>query len=858
MTHPKDRANGSTNGDAEIAALKAELQAARSALRARDQELARITQDLEQSTERRADIETRLSRVFEASGEYVYETDDNGGFTFLSERFEEITGHTPESCLGMRLSDLVPEDKRRDIRTALLDIGMHHSQHRHFEVPITHKAGHIIWINITIAPFYHTQGGFKGFCGSGAEITDQIEARAALQEREYLLNLAADMADLGYAIWDEDEKHFVTVSDSFAAIHGVSAEEYMRDYSTHKASLSLLHPDDLERYRAFEDALKLTSKHESIDYRLCRPNGEIRHVHERYQFLRDDNRKAKLSLVVIQDFTDLKETEEKLHHVSDAQVQTESRLARIVNASGGFTYESAPDGNTTFISEQFEALTGRSAESMTGRNITDLVVKSERAAVKRQIQEVASKPQSEQYFEAPIVHKDGHIVWLKVTVAPYHAEGGALIGYCGSGIDVTSRKEREIELEATRAKADAANRAKTNFLATMSHEIRTPMNGVLGMAQLLMFTELSDQQRGYLNSIVESGDLLLTLLNDVLDVSKIEQQQLELEDIPFEVQEILTKCAQLWGPRFEDKSLALNISNQLPSSTYVCGDPTRLYQILQNLLGNALKFTQKGEVCLNAQTENETEDDLLLRFEVADTGIGIDPAGQKVLFESFAQVDSTIARKFGGSGLGLSICRDLVTLMGGEIGVISAPGNGSIFWFTVRLKKAGKGSVAPESDTTDRTTPPLPHLAQDTKILVAEDNVVNQNVITSFLKIVGLKAQLASNGVEAVAAARIQDFDLVLMDIQMPELDGLAATRQILDLSDHYKDIPIIALTANVAKADQELYLSSGMADFIPKPINPADLFDVLEKYVPEARLAGQADDADERNDSEDAVKRRA
>ena len=845
MTDQKDALGQSPDQDA-IQTLKGELQAARAALRDHEQQLARVNQDLMLYSQSREEMEIRLARVFEASGEFIYETERSGKFTFLSERFEQITGHTPETCLGKRLADLVPADERDDIRQAFLEIGLHGASHRDFEVPISHKDGHIIWINITIAPFQNAEGVFQGFCGSAADITAQIRARAALQESEYLLNLAADMADLGYALWDEDGECFVSVSDSFAAIHGVSVEIYMREYSGHQASLSFLHPEDRSRYTAFETALTIDSKGESIDYRIYRPDGKIRHLREQYQFLHDDRHQKRLSLVVIQDITDLKDTEEKLHDVSDAQEQTESRLARIVDASGGFTYESAPDGKITFISEQFETLTGYSAASMTGQNITTLVVESERAAVQRQIQETAGKPQSERFFEAPIVHKAGHIVWLNVTVAPYHTKDGTLIGYCGQGIDVSSRKEREFELEATREKADAANRAKTDFLTTMSHEIRTPMNGVLGMAQLLARTELNHQQHIYIKSIIESGDLLLTLLNDILDLSKIEEQQLALEEIPFDVSDILTKCTQLWAPRFAQKSLTMTVSNQLPSRTEVCGDPTRLYQILQNLLGNAFKFTAKGEVSLKARLEEDEDNLLSLRFEVADTGIGIDKNGQKVLFDRFAQVDSSIARRYGGSGLGLSICRELVALMGGEIGVISTPGSGSTFWFSVQLAKVASQSPQ-NARAQDTVSPPaLPRLEQSTKILVAEDNVVNQNVITAFLKIAGLQAELASNGVEAVEAARAQKFDLILMDIQMPELDGLAATQQILELSDHYKTVPIIALTANAAKSDQLHYLQSGMTDFIPKPINPADLFDVLEKYVPEADLDSNATDATE------------
>ena len=849
MTQSKHRATEATSDKAKIETLKADLASAHKALRARDHDLAQLSQS-------RVEMETRLSRVFEASDEFIYETDEKGCFTFLSDRFEEITGYAGAECINTRLADLVPPDERPAIRTAFLDIGRRLAEDRHFDLPISHKAGHIIWVNITIAPFFHDQGGVKGFCGSGSDITAQKQARADLQEREYLLNLATDMADLGYAIWNEDDDHFVKVSDSFAAIHGLSAEIYMRDYCGREASLSLLHPDDLDRYAAFEEALSWNEKDHSVEYRVCRPNGEIRYVHERYQFLHDDSRKANLSLVVIQDITDLKETQEKLHHISDTQVETASRLARIVDASGGFTYESAPNGQTTFLSDQFEILTGHTVKSMVGKNITELVVETARAAVSREIQDVALKPQSERYFEAPIVHKDGQIVWLRVTVAPYYAEDGTLIGYCGSGIDITPRKEWEIELEATREKADAANRAKTNFLATMSHEIRTPMNGVLGMAQLLNLTELTDHQRTYLNSIIESGDLLLSILNDVLDLSKIEERQLNLEEIPFEVGDILTKCTQLWAPRFEQKSLKMNVANRLNTPTHVCGDPTRLYQILQNLLGNALKFTEKGDVCLTAQLEDETEHTVSLHFEVADTGIGIDEAGQEVLFDRFAQVDSSTARKFGGSGLGLSICRELVTLMGGEIDVISAPGKGSLFWFTLALPKASRQTTQTKDDETGWSAPALPHLEQGTKILVAEDNVVNQNVITAFLKIAGLTAELASNGVEAVAAARAQQFDLILMDIQMPELDGLAATRQILDLSGHYKNIPIIALTANVAKADQVHYRDSGLTDFIAKPINPADLFDVLEKYVPEASSDNQSGALNKALDN--SLKRRA
>ncbi len=398
------------------------------------------------------------------------------------------------------------------------------------------------------------------------------------------------------------------------------------------------------------------------------------------------------------------------------------------------------------------------------------------------------------------------------------------------------RKARDAAEEARDA-AETANRAKSEFLTTMSHEIRTPMNGVLGMTDLVLDGDLSDQQRQDLETARDSARSLLMLLNDILDLSKIEAARLEIEASPLDLRECVAEAVKVLQGRAREKGidLASRIQNDVPK--LVLGDYTRLRQVLLNLIGNAIKFTAKGRVEVAVDVAkaplSTPGGDLLIRFSVSDTGIGIPEDKQKIVFEAFRQADGSTARKYGGSGLGLAICSRLVTLMGGEIGVTSKPGEGSTFSFTVKLPHvaettAGSAAIAPGSNSSSADLQEAPSL----RILLADDNQVSRNLMTRVLEKFGHRVTAVDDGREAVAAVRSGAFDIVLMDVEMPEVDGFEATALIRAEERPPQRIPIIAMTAHAMSGDRQRCLEAGMDDYLSKPISRNELTAMLAKFA--------------------------
>lgn len=435
--------------------------------------------------------------------------------------------------------------------------------------------------------------------------------------------------------------------------------------------------------------------------------------------------------------------------------------------------------------------------------------------------------------------KDGALYDTYLTLTVSHDARGQLQHLIGVSSDITQRKQAEAALREATSMAQAANLAKSRFLATMSHEIRTPMNGVLGMAQLLLMPGLSEaERRDYAGTILSSGQTLLALLNDILDLSKIEAGQLQLDATVFEPETLLREASLLFAGSAQAKGLQLQQQWKGPIGQRYRGDSHRLRQMLSNLVGNAIKFTRIGHIHIEGIERQRDQDSAVLEFSVTDSGIGIPPEQMNLLFQPFSQTDSSTTREFGGTGLGLSIVSNLAKAMGGDVGVTSELGKGSRFWFQVRVNIASDEEVGDQLPLSAHNG--APHSSFSGHLLVAEDNPVNAMVIESLLKKLGTTMTLAKNGQQVVEAITRHDalaFDLILMDLQMPTLDGYGATQQVRqwEVANGRRHVPIIALTADAFEEDRQRCLAVGMDDFLTKPISVTALTATLSRWLIES-----------------------
>jgi two-component system, sensor histidine kinase and response regulator len=508
-------------------------------------------------------------------------------------------------------------------------------------------------------------------------------------------------------------------------------------------------------------------------------------------------------------------------HGLAARQRSERKFRDLVEAAPDALIITNTEGNIMLVNAQAESLFGYKRAELLGNDLELLMPERLRAAHRRHRTHYYAAPQVRPMgagLDLFALHKDGHEFPVEITLGPLETQEGALIS--AAIRDITERKLAEAALHEAKEAAEAASRAKSEFLANMSHEIRTPMNGIIGVAELIQDTELTPEQQEYVDLLKQSGESLLTVIDDILDFSKIEAGKLDIDSIAFNLRDSTAQTLKALAPRAHEKGLeiAFDILPEVPEE--IVGDPSRLRQILTNLIGNAIKFTEKGEVVVSVAQQERNETHTRLHFVVSDTGIGIPPEKQKVIFDSFTQADSSITRRFGGTGLGLTISARLVKMMGGRIWVESEVGRGSSFHFTASFSFQ-TGEALPASFSVSQLSPGL-------RVLVVDDNATQRRILEAMLQRLGAKPSLTSNAEAAFDALRQahalqQPFDLILTDAQMPDVDGFTFAERI-KADPQLNGAAMILLTSSGQRGDAARCRQLGVAAYLTKPISQSEL----------------------------------
>jgi PAS domain S-box-containing protein len=525
----------------------------------------------------------------------------------------------------------------------------------------------------------------------------------------------------------------------------------------------------------------------------------------------------------------LRANNKKLSRQANALVKSEKLYRLLSENTKDLICLYTPEVRYKFISASVERITGYSTSEFLGQEIYRFIHPEDRDRLQKGFSGIASGSHDVRSMEYRMVRKDGASIWMEAYIMATYTETGIFDGFQMSSRDITQRKKTEEALMEAKEKAETAAKTKGEFLSMISHEIRTPMNAIIGLTNLLLEEKRNNGQSENLKLLKFSGENLLTIINDILDFSKIEANKIEINAIDFDLKEIVQRMIKMMEYHAFGKNVKVSAQydNDLPQ--YFKGDPVRITQIITNLMGNAVKFTLEGEVILTIKKVKNTGSAVTLYCSVSDTGIGIHPENIESIFDSFSQAGDSSARKFGGTGLGLTITRKLLRLMDSDIAVESILGKGSKFYFTLTLEQGEK----PLEEETANSGLVTMLKNRNIRVLLVEDNRVNQIVAINFLQSWGIHTVVASNGKEALELILEKRYDLVLMDLQMPVMNGYDATRAIRALDDlYFKNIPIIALTASAMIEMRDKVMMTGMTDYMSKPFHPGDLQRIIAKYI--------------------------
>jgi len=779
--------------------------------------------------------EQRFRTFVDHAADAFFLFDDENIVLDVNRQACQTLGYTREELLGKTPIEFDP-----DVTPAILDEikrKLDDGQLMAFESRHRRKDGTVFPVEVRGQAFW--EGGRRFRMASARDITERKLTEEALRESEERFRGTFENAAIGIANVNFQGR-WLRVNQRLCDIVG-----YARDELLQKTFQEITYPDDLAiSLEKFIPFMRGELPQYSLQKRYVRKDGSIVWIELFGSLQRDAAGKPAYVIVMIQDISERKRLEGELR-------ESEHRWRSITEALPQLVWTATPDGACDYFSTQWTQYTGVPTDELLGWQWLKTLHPGDREPT-RQFWTDSAAGRHDYDVEYRVRRLDGEYRWFKTRGVPIRGSKGEVFKWFGTCTDITDGKLAAGELRLAKEAAESANRAKDEFLANVSHEIRTPMNAIMGLTSLVLGTDLNEGQRQSLTTVKSAANNLLSIINDLLDFSKIEAGKLELSLGEFGLRATLADTMRALAVRAQQKGLELvsNVQTELPDA--LIGDAGRLRQVLLNLIGNAIKFTEKGEVvvqvcAISDATSKNDENEVHLLFTVRDTGIGIPGEKQATIFRAFEQEDSSTTRKYGGTGLGLTISSQLAALMGGRIDVDSEPGRGSTFSFTARFGRSPEHPAAgAAADKVATSTPELrafPAPAAPLHILVAEDNEFNVILLKQLFDLRGHGVRFASDGREAVALATEGRFDLLLLDIHMPEMDGFAVAQAIReDERRGGNHLPIIAFTARAGKKDRERCITAGMDDFLSKPVQAEALWEVIDRVVAAQRQKHQPD----------------
>ena len=821
--------------------------------------------------------EGKYRQLVEIARDGIWQVDARGVTTFVNPCLAEMLGYTAAEMLGRHPRRFTDERGGRILAEKMKNRARAISER--YELEFLRKDGERIWTELKTSPIFGEQRDFLGGMALVSDITSSKRTEQELAElhktlEERIRQRTDELSRINYLLGQEIAEHqraedALTVSEAryrricdvitdyvytvlfehgqiVATVHGPGCEA-VTGYTAEEFAanpllwIGMVPPEDQDQVREHARKVHQGATVSAIEHRLVRKNGSLRWVRNTPVPRHDPDGTLLSCDGLVQDITD---NRVMLNALRDANLYNRS----LVEANPDPLVAIGPDGKITDVNSATEKATGCLRHHLLGTDFADYFTEPEMA---RAVYQKVFRVGFVHDYELELRHRNGRTAPVVYNASTYRDSAGEVAGVLTAARDISRLKQvedelrahrgelegqvqqRTAQLESAREQAEAASRAKSAFLANISHEIRTPMNGILGMTELLRSTRLSAEQQEWLEGIQASSNNLLSVINQVLDLSKIEAGKIEVESIEFNLRASLQEVLKSQKQNVLGRGLTLDsrIESKIPA--VLIGDPLRLKQVLLNLIGNAAKFTAAGGIALSVGMRGNEGKSLILFFSVADTGIGMTPEMVARIFSPFCQADSSMSRKYGGTGLGLAICKQLVELMGGRIWVESIEGRGSTFFFTLPLMAAAEQRPQPPGQQPD----PEPAVAdlKPLKLLLADDNEMNRLVTSKLLQRKGHRVDCAENGRQAVEMSTGSGYDFILMDVQMPEMDGIEAMRTIREQERLTgRRTPLIAVTAHALQSDRESLLEKGFDGYVSKPVS-------VEAIMQELGRAGRA-----------------